>query len=306
MKLDELEEIVACLPQERTLFNYAKDWYAVQLLKYSLDQPQAVHRIKQSNFGKLLNKPQLKAWLGSLGSSTLSREQLSMLYPEKAEAFRLTLDRFDWTQTSRKGKDSWNLVLQLNLNNADACYMEKHLPERDHDPFERCWHPINEGRNRTLAWARIDLDLNLGEALIEEVQNDRIRETLWWLDYARRNKLKDVRYRRLKIPVKFFENYWEQHIKTYAKVWDEAMLSAAIFFIREELGIRDIFYHTPESGSCYKGDGAGGAPRSIYSKLPERFCFEKTDTMPSFLQKKRKKIQKKSTEQKCQFHLLQL
>ena len=306
MKLDELEEIVACLPKERTLFNYAKDWYAVQLLKYSLEQPQAVHRIKQSNFGKLLNKPQLRSWLGSLGSTTLSREQLAMLYPEKAEAFRLTLDRFDWVQTSRKGKESWNLVLQLNLNNADACYLEKYLPERDVDPFELRYHPIHEGRNRTLAWARIDLDLNREEALIEEIQNDRIRETLWWLNYIREGKRKFIRCGQKKLPAQFIEQYWERHMKAHSKMWDEAMLCAAIFFIREELGIRDIFYHTPESGSRYKGDGASGAPRSIYSKLPERFCFKKTDEVPSFLMRRRKTRPKKNTQQACQFHLLQL
>ena len=39
------------------------------------------------------------------------------------------------------------------------------------DPFEWTSHPVHEGRHRTLAWARIDLDWESGEALIEEIQN---------------------------------------------------------------------------------------------------------------------------------------
>ena len=49
--------------------------------------------------------------------------------------------------------------------------------ERD-DPFYYSGHPGRAGQNATLAWARIDFDLGSGDALIEEIQSDRIRDVL--------------------------------------------------------------------------------------------------------------------------------
>ena len=34
MKRHDLEEVIACLPRGRTLFNYGKDQYAAQLLEF--------------------------------------------------------------------------------------------------------------------------------------------------------------------------------------------------------------------------------------------------------------------------------
>lgn len=44
--------------------------------------------------------------------------------------------------------------------------------------FNYCGHPVSRQRN-TLAWARLDLDLNSATALIEEIQSDWIRDVVW-------------------------------------------------------------------------------------------------------------------------------
>ncbi|MEO1855739.1 MAG: hypothetical protein ABGY95_00010 [Rubritalea sp.] len=68
------------------------------------------------------------------------------------------------------------------------------------------------------------------------------------------------------------------------------MLSAAISFIRQELGLRSIFYHTPQSGAAYTGSTAEDAPRSNYTKLPQKFCFSLSESRPSFAPKVKRKI----------------
>ncbi|GAA5484683.1 hypothetical protein [Haloferula sargassicola] len=302
MLYEELEELRACLPAGRTLFHYGKDWYAIQLLRLTLRQPMAVADLKRSCFAALLDKPRVRHWLGSLGKPVLTATDLDLLWPEETEAFRLTIDAFDgWAQTSRGGRQCWNLVLQLNLNTADARWLERHgYASPENDPFTYHWHPVNEGRHRTLAWARIDLDWASGEALIEEIQNDRLRIVQRELhnleQFGARHRLGDAQGRELA----GLREYWHHRLRLARAVWDEAMLSAALDLIVRELGLRRVFYHTPESGARYKGWGADGAPRSVYTTLPRRFCFRLTDEAPRFLRRvaRRRKAPR--------FHLLDL
>ena len=290
MQLHEVEEIRACLPKGRTLFTYGKDWYAVELLKLTLRDETAMTALKGSAFGRLFDKDRVRQWFGTLGKSTVSRADLDLLWPDETEDYRLTLDAFDgWTQTSRRGKDAWNLVLQLNLNGHDAGMIEKHLDDRDSDPFEWNCHPIHQGRHRTLAWARIDLDWKTGEALIEEIQNDRLREVKSLLDYARRKELTRVRSCGVVLPTAFLIDYWEHRLRLSRAVWDEAIVCAAIRLIVGELGLRKIWFHTPESGLFYKGINGSGPPRSIYTDLPRKFCFRRVGEMPAFLRRRHRK-----------------
>jgi hypothetical protein len=70
----------------------------------------------------------------------------------------------------------------------------------------------------------------------------------------------------------------------YLSLWQEAMLSASIDFIHRELGIGTIYYHSHETGGVVKRIEWGQAPRSLYTQLPKRFCFDRTQTAPEFLQ----------------------
>ncbi|RYD37269.1 MAG: hypothetical protein EOP87_03865, partial [Verrucomicrobiaceae bacterium] len=252
MKQHEAEELLALLPRGRTLFTYGKDWYAISLLRMVMDR--TCHEdLKKTSLGRLFDKPQLKAWLGTLGKKTFTGRDLDMLWPQETETYRLTAGLFEgWTQTTRKGDHGWNVVLQLNLNGSDAAWMERLMPERDDDPFERTWHPIHQGRHRTLAWARIDLDWNTGEALIEEIQNDRLRDIRDDVEQIRREKLHTLRRYGVEMDAKLVLRYWDERLRLSRQFWDEAMLCAAIRFIVEELGIRRIWYHSPVSGARLK------------------------------------------------------
>lgn len=287
MNQHEAEELLSLLPAGRTLFTYGKDWYAISLLELGL-RHGAPDKLRDSPLGRLLEKPRVKAWIGKLGKKHFTGEDLALLWPEETETYRLTADLFDgWTQTTRKGRDGWNLVLQMNLNGNDARWMERKFPERDDDPFEWYCHPIHRGRHRTLAWARIDLDWDSGEALIEEIQNDRLREVADRVKSIRAGRLKTIRLAGGEIEADFILRYWEERLRLSRQWWDEAMLCAAIRFIVDELGLRRIYYHSPVSGARLKR--MRDAPVSLYTDLPKRFCFEKTSTLPAFIRKPRRK-----------------
>ena len=56
-------------------------------------------------------------------------------------------------------------------------------------PFEWWSHPVRQDGRHTLAWARMDVDLDAGEALIEEIQSDWIREAV--SEWRRSRQVKD-------------------------------------------------------------------------------------------------------------------
>ena len=70
---------------------------------------------------------------------------------------------------------------------------------------------------------------------------------------------------------------------TDTKFWDEIMLAATIDFCVQELGCKSLYMHQFESGACLKHIDGTKPPRSLYTKLPRRFCFKPTEQSPSFL-----------------------
>jgi hypothetical protein len=89
--------------------------------------------------------------------------------------------------------------------------------------------------------------------------------------------------------------------------WAEAMLAATIWFLREELGIKTIFYHTFDSGCRLKGIEDTLPPRSLYTVLPKKFCFEETDRLPGFLAlENNKRMRRIKRENKLRFFLLEM
>lgn len=80
-----------------------------------------------------------------------------------------------------------------------------------------------------------------------------------------------------------FQRYADVVLKTYRRQWHDALLSAVLFFLREELGISRVFYHTPESHKALKRMHGTLPPRSLYTDLPRRFCFRTTEEFPRFL-----------------------
>lgn len=292
MKKQLANEIIDCLSKERTLFRYFKDQYALLLLQYYVGNGKRISEIKASPYAKLLQKSIVKQLLACCGGNILAGEKIKQFFPFEPDCFVLTLDTWNgkdnYSQTSRKG---WNLVLQLNFSNKhDSLYKRLVKPKypQELNPYN---HPVyqqkqNEYFRETLAWARIDLDFSKNEVLIEEIQSDWVREA----KELNRDAIMAKQSNREKMPYWAIDGsiddvvmYCEKIILPYAEIWAEAMMIAAIAFIRNELGINHIYYHTSLSGYKVKNIRYDEPPRSLYSKLPKRFCFQETDQYPTML-----------------------
>lgn len=287
------DEVVACLVGERTLFHYYRDRYSIGLLRHlSRQQALSVAALKQTPYAQLLQKPRVKSVLADMGGRQLDEFHLAGHdYDANQEAFVLTLDTWGsdrrrdrrWKQTSRRG---YNLVLQLNFcRRHDQAYQRLGCSG---SYFNYCGHPVSRQRN-TLAWARLDLDLDSGTALIEEIQSDWIRDVAWQ-EAAIRRRLQAGRlpsdpmpFRGLKCSLQIALDYCNFVLTRYSAIWAEAMLWAAIAFLREEIGLSCIFYHSVESGQQLKRIKGNLPPRSLYTELPRKFCFEATHEAPEFL-----------------------
>lgn len=285
-----LDEVIACLPRERTQFCYFKDQYAVYLLKQYLTTAISndIHSIKQSRLKKLLDKPLVKDTLKNSGNGRLEVAQLENLWSAQTEHYVLTLGRwghkkrYDWNQTSRPGA---NLVLQLNLSNQfDAMF--KAVAGCHLNRLTTSAHPKSRKRTATLAWARLDMDFNTGEILIEEIQSDLIRD----LEYTYKRALSAgndsemrIYWSRNKLDRQKVAAYCEHVIAEQKKIWSEAMMAATLWFVQQELGFSKVYYHTFDTGKVMKKINGCAPPRSLYTDLPEKFCFETTKQAPQFI-----------------------
>jgi hypothetical protein len=302
MKHAQLEEIIACLPRGRTKFYYFKDRYALMLLSMLTRKETSIQSLQNSPYRRLLDKPVVREILGKNGNPRLAASQFDAFWPEKCHCYLLTLGKWDgsrkWRQTSRRG---WNLVLQLNFSSRHNRAYKAQLTPDDNAPFQYYGHPVAGKGYNTLAWARLDIDMNRDEALIEEIQTD-------WLRLARQSEKDFCQYtgedKKLYIPwyvrglncdLQQLQNYMEKTLRPHMKIWQEAMLAAAIWFLQEEIGISTIYYHTFDYGCQLKNISGVKPPRSLYTRLPTQFCFTKTGQAPQFLQKKKRKSKKQTT-----------
>jgi len=122
MNTQLLEEVLACLRGERTLFPYYRDGYAAYLLQRVIADQEAVslRELRQSRWASLLNRPLIREVIAHCGNGYLHKKQLADVWVEQVEPFVLTVGTwgeagdYEWDQVSRPGS---NLVLQLNLGN---------------------------------------------------------------------------------------------------------------------------------------------------------------------------------------------
>jgi len=297
MKPHEVREIVQCLPKGKTPFHYYKDRYALWLLSQYVGNGKKVREVKSSTYGRLLQKPILRGALGQCASGTITADNVLSASGLRQEAYHLGLGawggrtnrRNRYYQTSRPGK---NIVLQLNFTSKhNALHDRVFNPTSAGHPLECRYHPIATRKQRTMAWSRCDVDLRNGEALIEEIQNDWLRYAEWEPGYVRRmsatrraNYFK--RFYREDVRRIDMRRYFVEALRPHRAIWDEAMLTATLWFLREELGIHRIYYNTWDTGCRFKGISRDYAPpRSLYTNLPRRFCFEETPEPPTFLQR---------------------
>ncbi len=317
MEQIQLQEILECLGQNRTKFYYHRDRYALILLSYFIGRGMKINEIRNSKIKKLLDKPLLKNILKKTGNQHLYPEQLYPNWNQHTHCYLLTLDKWGdrkgssrfYNQTSRPG---YNLVLQLNFSEQHNSTFRKLIKPVTNQPFMAYGHPVSQ-KHHTLAWARIDLNLESNEALIEEIQTDWIRLAVRAKQYFEKYGEENVKKRRWKphyirglgCGLADLNNYLENVLKPHTSLWQEAMLSATLTFLRKEIGISNIFYHTFNSGCSAKRIDGTRPPRSLYTKLPERFCFEKTSRIPSFLLKgNNRKITAQLRKAEAPFYLL--
>lgn len=287
MKLEMAKEIIDCLPKGKTPFRYFKGKYALVLLSWFVGQGKAIEQLKRSRFKSLLKAKEVKELSALLGAGLLTQEKLQYAWREPSQLFLLGLDTWSGEpgvdgQVSRSG---CNLVLQLNFSNQHDRIFHDLVKPSCGAFFNSTCHPVQDpdrgdDQRETLAWARIDVDFSTGEALIEEIQSDWVRDArMAWIDLKETNYL----WEGLQGGEYMFDLYYTDVLAPYSAMWDEAMMTAALTFIRDELGIKNIFYHSVESGAVVKGMYDCSLPTHLYSKLPKRFCFEKTSEGPKFL-----------------------
>lgn len=286
MRTSEAQEIVACLAGERYLFHYFKDRYALLLLSDLVGEGMAIRDVRATRYAKLLERPRVRDIVRAKGDGRLARADLEAAWPARPECYTLTLGLWgsehrrewsrDWHQMARRGL---NLVLQLNFSSRHDRLYHHLVRPGDRHPFEGPCHPVNGRGRRTMAWARIDLDFATGEALIEEVQNDWLRQAQWGLCWMESDESVDT------AALRRMRRYVREVLAPHLAMWDEALLAATIGFLRHELGIDAIYYYDFETGNRIKGFARDFCPpRSLYQDLPKKFCFERTPGLPEFLQ----------------------
>ncbi len=292
MLLKTYEQLLARLPAQIP-FRYQKGAYALMLLRWAIGPGRSIRELRASPLAALLDKPAVRAALARVHDGVL-RPQHLWLPAGPAFDYVLTFggyegeDRDD--QVSRPGV---NLVVQVNFDARHDARLEQLVPD-NRELFMAGGHPIH-GELNTLAWARIDLTdttpdargrLRVREALIEEVQTDWVREAKdqhGWAKAVVAGGLEaagDETTLRLACGL---SEYVEHVLAPHTRHWDELTLAAALWVLREKLRVPRIFAHTWESGLALKGMHDYPPPRSLYTKLPRRFGFGKTQTYPDFL-----------------------
>lgn len=282
MKKLEVKEIIDCLPRGHTPFYYFKDRYALMLMRLAFEKPASKGDIREVGLGRLLEKPAVKAVMGACGSGVVAPEICDLFWPDDYRSYSLSLgwwgshDR-GWDQVSRGG---YNLVLRLNFSLRHTGKYHHLVDPEGNYPFENWSHPVSRGKRRTLAWSRMDIDILRGEALIEEIQTDWIRDAISARRKAEKYSCSILLCGRRVMSANVIE-YVDTVLAPHTKIWDEAMLAATIWFLRSEIGISRIYYHTHESGAALKRIRYRKPPRSLYTELPKRFCFQPTDERPA-------------------------
>ncbi len=290
-----LDEVIGCLPKDRTLFRYARGDYALMLLSRAVGDGVRVGDIRQSTYGRLLNKPNVQKILANTGNGVVSTSVFEYAYVKGRQDFLLTLgcwneNHRDYNQTSRH---SGNLVLRLNFNASHDREFTRVVGPSGRNDFGYWRHPVMKPGDRryfrhTMAWVRMDVDFESDEVLIEEVQTDWLRDAgryLRNLEWYAKNNRDCLTKLVVRGKVDAAVNYVRKTLAPYFAMWDEAALTAAINFVVDELGIGRIYYHTFETGNVLKKIHYGHPPRSLYTDLPRKFCFKLTDEVPGMLAK---------------------
>jgi hypothetical protein len=305
MNKKQLDAMLYCLSDERNTYTYFKDKYCMFLFQNLVDGAISVQDLKHSQYAQFCYKPKIKQWLAQYGSNQIDADSLMALWQTDVYFFNMTLgqwggDRPAWQQTCRKGH---NLVVQLNFTKSHDKIYEKTV-EPDSDLFAYEDHPISNKRN-TMAWSRLDFSDDFSEVLIEEVQNDWLREAHDAYNFLRHPK--NDSYYGYKVNKKLFNDYFVKVLKPMMSIWDEAILCATLEFLVEDIGVKHIYYYDYNTGSHLKSiEKDYGPPKSLYTKLPKKFGFKQVDQAPQFITEDRFSLKKLRKLKSPKWHYLAL
>ena len=283
-------------------FAYYDDRESPWLLSQFVGDRAPVARVRKSAVGKLLARPLVQPLVAGCGGvlepgdvqalaradvaagfSGLSKPATALLERVYATPWQdFVLSFAQWGQRGRWGdqttRNDANLVIQVGFPSDHAELMGKYFGPLRRKDLEFSLHPVRTVGRPTLAWARVDLDLLSGEALVEEVQSD-------WLRFAK-DEVDDLRTGRPHSrALALAERYEAALVRQYGKAWSRVTLLAVLMLLRDEFACRTVWMHQPEAGAVLKGITGTPPPRSLYTDLPKRFCFAPTRDRPGFLQR---------------------
>ena len=285
MKQKEIDFLMHCLMGEWT-YAYRKDKYALHILNYMFPGQHRVSEVKSSRYKGLLNKSLVSELLAQSGDGLVNFNPEHAFDPND-KYFRISLGTWGEVQRWKKGnyhqvtRPELNLTLLVNFDKDHDLIFFQGMGKENVDMFGMAFHP-NSPKHNTLGWARLDISLETNEVLIEEVQNDWLRDVKY---YQRQLKLADKQDQ--KYWLHDYEAWWSKYTEfvwVYMKMWDELILSATLWFIRDELGIENVWYHSFDSSNYYKQVSRySQPPRSVYTALPRKFGFEETLEVPRMI-----------------------
>ncbi|MFT4531886.1 MAG: hypothetical protein ACI81F_002712 [Thalassolituus oleivorans] len=240
---------------------------------------------------RYLQKPAVTQALKHCANGVVSKNDLQAFWSHDVLPFSVSLS--SWGKANRgsdqTSRNQCNLVLQLNFDGKhDEQYRKLVKPDDTCGPFEYWGHPVQKTTRKTLSWVRMDIDFDTNEVLIEEIQNDWLRKSASALNRVKRRRAirPSVKPREVIRDIlgdfEGLEHYVENTLAPYRKIWAEASMLAALRFIRDDLGISTVYYHSFDTGQKLKAV-YGAPPRSMYTQLPKQFGFEVTRDAPALL-----------------------
>ncbi len=302
MTPDQIAEIRAVLPAT-TGFDYTPDLESPWLLAAQMPPQARIADLRSGPLAPLLSRPLLRSVVANCGDGVLRRADVAATadpfgslpptaagaagqaaawaQPWRCHILSFTdwgVDRAQWgAQLSRRGG---NLVLQISLPTDHAALFAQYLPQTERKRFESSGHPVRTTGLPTMAWVRLDVCMETGEALIEEVQSDWFRYVRWRLHAAAKRAPRSRSLRNLQL-------YDAQMRDRYARDWERVALLSALVLLRREFAVRRVFLHQPQTGYVLKRIWGAAPPVSLYTKLPRSFGFALTSEAPAFLERPR-------------------
>ncbi|MEO1493202.1 MAG: hypothetical protein AAFV19_13695 [Pseudomonadota bacterium] len=313
MKPEFRKELRELLPAKK-IFPYFAEREGGWLLHHRLRQPARIAELRRGPLAPLLTRPGVRDVVAACGRGWVTPENLlplaepldalsreSQLSGDRATEVALdTAVAADWREVSithsewadgcngfyrrelQVSRTGGNLVIQVNFPEAFQDEFDALFPIETRRALETRQHPVRKDLI-TMGWIRLDFERDGEDLLIEEVQTD-------WLRIAKR-----CRNDLAKQGPSAFEAdrlaFLDRALALYGRDWARMLMLVALDFARTRAGIRHVWMHQYLPGAKLKHIIEYDLPpRSLYTDLPRRFGFVRTDRAPAFLYPARSQV----------------